>query len=57
MLSQYIIMPVNDTENLKGSLVRMTRQGRVPTESCEAYLKACKKLQEQGWFPGEIFSI
>ena len=57
LLSQYIIMPVNDTENLKGSLVRMTRQGRVPTESCEVYLKACKKLQEQGWFPGEIFSI
>ena len=58
LLSQYIIMPVNDTQNLTGSLVRMTRQGRVPTESCEAYLKACKKLQQtQGWFAGEIFSV
>jgi Holliday junction DNA helicase RuvB len=58
LLSQYILMPINEVDNLSGPLVKMTRQGRVPTDSTEVYLKSCKKLQEEhGWFPGEIFSV
>jgi Holliday junction DNA helicase RuvB len=58
LLSQYIKMPVSESDFISGPLVKMTRQGRVPTESTEVYLKSCKKLQEEfGWFQGEIFSI
>lgn len=58
LLSQYIKMPINESEHLSGPLVKMTRQGRTPTESTEIYLKSCKKLQEDhGWFQGEIFSV
>jgi Holliday junction resolvasome RuvABC ATP-dependent DNA helicase subunit len=58
LLSQYIKLPIGEDKYMSGPLVKMTRQGRIPTGSAESYLKSCKRLQEdQGWFNGEIFSI
>ena len=58
LLSQYIKLPIGEDKYMSGPLVKMTRQGRIPTGSAELYLKSCKKLQEdQGWFNGEIFSV
>ncbi len=49
--------PVSD-ELIIGPLVKVTRGGRVPTESATAYLKICKNLQKNhGWFPGERFNV
>jgi Holliday junction resolvasome RuvABC ATP-dependent DNA helicase subunit len=43
---------------LIGPLVKITRQGRVPTDSTSAYLNICKNLQKNhGWFPGERFNV
>jgi Holliday junction resolvasome RuvABC ATP-dependent DNA helicase subunit len=44
--------------NMIGPLVKITRGGRVPTESTAAYLRICKNLQtNHGWFPGERFNV
>jgi Holliday junction DNA helicase RuvB len=45
-------------EPIFGPLVKITRQGRVPTDSTAAYLSICKNLQQNhGWFPGERFNV
>jgi Holliday junction resolvasome RuvABC ATP-dependent DNA helicase subunit len=52
-----IINP-NTGKSLIGPLVKITRSGRVPTDSTESYLRICKNLQlNHGWFPGERFNI
>lgn len=52
-------IPDPDTgKTIIGPLVKVTRGGRVPTDSTEAYLKICKNLQKNhGWFPGERFNV
>lgn len=51
-------VPINDEDTLVGPLAKVTRGGRVSTQSTFAYLQACKNLQENhGWFPGETFSV
>lgn len=45
-------------ETIIGPLVKVTRGGRVLTESATAYLKICKNLQKNhGWFPSERFNV
>ena len=51
-------VPFNENNILTGPLVKVTRGGRVATQSASAYLRACKFLQENhGWFPGETFVV
>ena len=57
LLMPNIEVPVNEENTLTGPLTKITRGGRVSTQSTLAYLRACKNLQENhGWFPGEIFN-
>ena len=51
-----IEIPVDDEKTIIGPLSKVTRGGRVATQSTLAYLRACKHLQDNhGWFPGETF--
>lgn len=64
MIEPYLTQPDIEVLNpetgatITGPLVKITRQGRVPTPSTTAYLKLCNQMQKQhGWFPGERFNI
>lgn len=64
MIEPFLLQPSIEIPNpatggvISGSLVKITRGGRVPTELTSVYLKLCKNLQvNHGWFPGERFSI
>lgn len=63
MIEPYLTQPDIEVLNpetgvsVTGPLVKITRQGRVPTSSTVAYLKLCRQLQQHGWFPGERFNI
>ena len=58
LLLPNIELPIDDINLITGPLAKVTRGGRVATDSSLAYLRSCKNLQENhGWFPGEIFNV
>jgi Holliday junction resolvasome RuvABC ATP-dependent DNA helicase subunit len=49
--------PDGGTKAMSGPFSRVTKKGRVATQSAYTYMKLCQSLQKSGWFPNETITI